>query len=361
MNNHFNDVLDCIIIGGGQSGLAASYACKKRNLSHVVLDAHSAVGDSWRQRYDSLHLFTPRSLSALDGMVLTGKPNGYPSKDEMADYFTRYVKKYKLPVKLNQKVSQLQFASENDRRFTIITEQGTQWHAKAVIVATGPFQVPFVPSLATKLHRDIQQLHSSDFHNRCDVRGSRILVVGGGNSGAQIAAELAETGKEVTIAVAHPLNFVSPIIFGKSLFGWQKLVTSLILSAPTNSRRGKYLYRVGVPIIGRDLKRLLKHGQVKQRTAVSDIQGDEIIFADGTRERYGTVLWCTGFRGDYSWLRDIAGALNEKGLPLHMEGISPIPGLFYVGLEWQRSRASSLVMGASQDAEFVVTQLISSS
>ncbi len=357
MGNQPKNILDCLIIGGGQSGIAVSYACKKRSISHAVLEAHDAIGDNWRERYDSLRLFTPRCMSTLDNMAMPGDPDGFPAKDEMAAYFEQYTMTYVLPVELSQKVSNIRYDTKGEARFITTTGQGQKWYAKTVVIATGPYQIPFVPSEAQHLNTDMAQFHSSNYHNCNDVHGNAVLIAGCGNSGAQIAVELAESGKNVTIAAMHPLKFAPAVLLGKSLFWWQNTMGSVILYAPTNSRRGRFLKQYGVPIVGMELKRLLEQGRVIQKPAVTDAQGHEVQFADGSRQQYDTVVWCTGFRGDYPLLRTIAGALDDNGLPVHTEGISPVPGLFYAGQEWQRSRASSLVLGASRDAEFVVGRL----
>lgn len=262
MATHPNGILDCIIVGGGQAGLAASYACKQRGLSHVVLEAHSAVGQSWRQRYDSLQIFTPRRLSALDGMAMSGDPDGYPTKDEVADYLAKYVARYDLPVRLDQLVRQIWYDAHASVRFVVATKGGHEWQSPSLIMATGPFQVPFIPEIAKLLPNSITQIHSAAYTNPSVIKGDRVLVVGGGNSGAQITQELTEADKQVTIAVARPLKFLSLTVFGKSIFWWAE--TFGFLYAPPQTMRGRLVQKNADPIIGLDLKQLLATGRVAQ-------------------------------------------------------------------------------------------------
>ena len=345
---------DCVIIGGGQAGLAASYACTVRGIKHVVLDSNAEVGHAWRTRYDSLRLFTPRSLNALAGMPMLGDPAGLPGKDEIAAYFTSYAREFKLPVLLSQRVVSV---TQRAGIFEILTSGGANWKSKSVIVATGAHQSPFIPAVAAGLGISVTQMHSSTYHSSTDITGQRVLVVGGGNSGAQIAVELAQSGFNVGISTHRPLKFISKQILGKSFLWWLHVAEPLILSAPTRSRRGRWVRRYGDPVIGRELQHLLRTHKVRLYTGVSGARDKAIRFTGGSSGDFDSVIWCTGYITNLDLLRSLPGALSTDGMPIHTEGRSVVPGLYYAGLNWQRSVASALIMGASRDAQYVVEML----
>lgn len=345
-----NKSVDVAVIGAGQAGLAVAYYLKKRGISFLCIDRNEAVGDAWRHRYDSLVLFTPRWYSALPGRSLEGDPNGYPSKDEIADYLQAYVTDFDLPVQLGTPVQALETAGA---RYQIRTDQGIIT-ANQVVVATGPFQRPAVPPLAGGLSASVVQLHSSVYRRPEQLQPGPALVVGGGNSGAQIAVELAASGREVAFSAAHALKFIPLDVLGRSVFGWMDALG--ILGAPRDSRIGNWLRKRKDPIFGRELARCLKRGNVRLMPRTVSAEGDIIRFEDGSEQRAANVVWATGFRPDFAWIR-IPGAVDAQGLPVHKRGIGAHPGLYYVGLPWQHSRGSALVGGVGEDAEFVVERI----
>src|SRR5918995_3133593 len=183
---------DVIVIGGSQAGLAIGYHLAKRGLRFVILDAGSETGHVWRSRWDSLTLFTPAQYSGLPGMAFPRQKDTYPSKDDVASYLESYVSAFDLPVRLNAKVASL---TERDGAYVVATAD-EQVTASQVVVATGPFQVPFVPPVTDEMDEAVFQIHSADYRNPAQLpTGGHVLVVGGGNSGFQIAEELAATRK----------------------------------------------------------------------------------------------------------------------------------------------------------------------
>lgn len=340
---------EVIIIGASQAGLAMGYFLKQKGISFTILGKESRLGDSWRSRYDSLVLFTPRWLSALPEMALPGDQNGYAGKDEIADYLEAYAKRFDLPVQLNAMVEGLE---KMDDLFSVSTNRG-DFRARQVVVATGPFQKPFVPAFARELPASIYQVHTSAYKNPAQLQNGAVLVVGAGNSGAQIAVELSAS-REVFLSAGHPLKFFPLQILGKSIFYWFKKMGIYSLSA--ESALGKKIMAQGDPIMGSELKRALKKGAIKQKPRATKVAAEAVCFEDGSQAAVRNVIWATGFVPDFSWIR-IPHALHEKGTPIHKRGISPVDGLFFLGLPWQHSRGSALIGGVGADADFLAGQL----
>jgi putative flavoprotein involved in K+ transport len=345
---------DVIIIGGGQAGLAAAYEAKQRQLNYLVLEARNAIGESWRGRYDSLVLFTPRAYSNLAGLLIEGDPNSYPTKDEAADYLERYADHFSLNIHLGEMVASL---TKSQDIFTVTTSTHS-YTAQNVIVATGPFQKPRVPSWA-RLAKDVLSVHSSQYHNPSEIQGT-VLIVGGGNSGAQIAEEISRSTRSVTLAVTKKPLVVPATLLGKSIFWWLDRLGAL--SAPAHSLKTTLLMlKKGIPIIGTNLPALIKHGAIHLRPAAIGMKDNEILFKDGTHEHFDTIIWCTGFSLDYSWLH-ISDALDDKRLPRHHQGISTtVDGLYFLGLTWQRSINSALLGGVKEDARYLIQEITTAS
>ena len=344
------DGTDLVIVGGGQAGLAASYWASRAGLRHLVLDAAPRTGDTWRKRYDSLRLFTPRSHSQLPGLALGGDPAGLPTKDEIAAYLEEYVRAHDLPVVHDARVLSLRQAAPG---FEVLTEDQTLL-AGAVIVATGPFQTPQRPGWADEVPVP-DQLHSFEYRRPSDVPGSRVLVVGGGNSGAQIAEELVLAGRDVTWSQSTPPRFVPQAVLGRNVFWWLDRLG--MLTAPATSRRGRLLLRRGDPVIGTALRGLLREERLRAKPAATAPTRDGVRFADGSRGSFDAIVWSTGFACDFSFL-DIPDTLDAQGRPLHDEGVSRVdPRLMFLGLGWLTSRSSGLVGGVGADAARLVDSL----
>jgi len=337
-------VLDVIVIGGGQSGLAAGYFLQQEGLSFRILDAGLRTGDSWRSRYDSLVLFTPAKRDALPGLAFPGEPEHYPTRDEVAEYLEAYVKAFNLPVEYASPALRVQATPSG---FETTTPQG-HWTARAVIVATGPFQSPFLPALAQKLTPEVIQLHTSAYRNPTDLPPGRVLVVGSGNSGAQIAKELSHT-HQVTVAQGRPQPALPQRLFGRDIF--DVLSCLGLLKVDVTSRLGQFLKRRD-PVIGTDLRALCRAGQLQLAQRIVDTAGRALITQDGHRLEAGAVVWATGFRPNYSWL-DV-DVLDDRGYPLQVGGLTAVPRMLFLGLPWQRTRGSALLGGVGQDAQRLV-------
>jgi len=343
---------EVVIIGGGQGGLAAGRHAQSQGLNYIILEASNAVGSAWRERYDSLTLFTPRSFSGLPDLRLSGDQDGYPTRDEVVDYLQHYVQSFDLDVVLDQPVRKV---TKDGEQFTVATQSAT-YTAPAVVVATGPFQTPRVPAWAS-LTDGVRQLHSSAYQNAAQIQGKRVLVVGGGNSGAQIAEELAAE-YEIDMAVNAPTRFMPAKILGKSLFWWLDALG--VLNAPSDSFRATTLRRRGDPVIGTSLKRLLQRGAVRLKPAAMSMTDGTVFFADKTSGQYDTIIYCTGYTADYGWMQ-IPDALDRNGMPSHKGGQSQtVSGLYFLGLGWLRSRNSALMGGVGTDAKVIIDRIVGS-
>lgn len=339
--------LDVVVIGAGQAGLAIGWHLKRMGASFAILDGAPEVGHTWRARWDSLRLFTPARYDGLPGMPFPGHPDHHPDKDEVADYLRDYADAFELPVRLGVPVSRL--SPEGDR-FIVATPVET-FEAAEVVVATGAFQVPAVPSLAAGLAADIAQLHSSEYRNPSQLPDGPVLVVGGGNSGLQIALELAAR-RPVTLAMGGKAQMLPQTVLGKDVFWW--LTKAGLVNRPADSRLARRMRARGELVIGTRLKDLEARG-VQFCGRVIGATGSRIRTADGRDLAPASVVWATGFRSDWSWI-DVPGAVAD-GRVIHQGGVTPVPGLFFLGLPWQHSRGSSLLGFVGDDAQFVAERL----
>ncbi|PAE41486.1 flavin-containing monooxygenase [Bacillus sp. 7884-1] len=342
-------IYDVIVIGGGQAGLSVGYYLKQTKLSFLILDKGSAVGESWKNRYDSLTLFTPHSYSSLPGLLLNGEEKQYPTKEEISDYLKLYANTFSLPIQLNTSVLNL----DKKDHFILNTTKG-EYPSRNVIVAIGPFQEPFIPEFSQLLSENILQLHSSKYKNPNQLKRGDTLVVGGGNSGAQIAAEISMERK-VYLSVGQQLKFLPQNIANRSIFWWFDKLG--VLKANVHSKVGQFIKNKPDPIFGFELKSQVTNGRVVLKPRAISANKNDIFFYDNTRLKVSNVIWSTGFKSDYSWLK-IPEVLDEKGLPIHQRGLTSINGLYFLGLPWQSRRGSALLQGVGTDAKYIVEKLL---
>jgi putative flavoprotein involved in K+ transport len=342
-NGTRDETLDVVVVGGSQAGLAMAWHLAREQLRFVVLDASPELGHTWRSRWDSLTLFTPAQYNALPGMPFPGPPDTYPGKDSVADYLQAYAAEFSLPVRLNARVTQLSQTAEG---FEVRT-QDEVFRARQVVVATGPFQVPYVPLVARRLDSSVAQLHSAGYRNPQGVPHGPVLVVGGGNSGFQIAEELAVTGRQVDLSIGTKMPVLPQRLAGRDLFWW--LTRLGLLRVSVASRPGRRMSSRDF-IIGSTRRRLRAAG-VRFRRGVTRIDGRTVRFADDDALDVGIVIWATGYRSDYSWI-SIPGVIRD-GKVVHRRGVTEIPGLYFVGLSWQHTRGSALLGFVHDDAAYL--------
>nr|EEK66750.1 Uncharacterized oxidoreductase czcO-like protein [Bacillus wiedmannii] len=342
-------VKDLIIIGAGQAGLAMGYYLKQEGYNFLLLEAGNRIGDSWRNRYDSLRLFTPREYSNLPGMIVKGEGNGFPCKDEMATYLEEYARHFTLPVQLQTEV----FKIKKEKDIFELHTPTEILQSKKVVIATGGFQQPYIPSFSQHLSSHVFQIHSSQYKSPSQIPEGKVLVVGGGNSGMQIAVELAKT-HGVTMSISHPLTFLPLRLFRKSIFYWLEKLG--LLYAEVNTKRGKWFQKRKDPIFGFEGKELIRNGAIKLEEKVVSASENNIMFQNGGTYSAESIIWSTGFIQNYKWI-ELEKAVNENGFPNHVRGISPVKGLYYIGLPWQSQRGSALICGVGKDAAYILSEI----
>jgi putative flavoprotein involved in K+ transport len=337
---------EVVVVGAGQAGLAVGYYLKQQGRRFVILDGAARVGDSWRARYDSLVLFTPARYSALPGLPFPAPDDHYPTKDEVADYLERYAAAFDLPVRSGEPVTRLEARGWG----YAVTTTKRSYTAAQVVIATGPFQRPFVPAAAAGFSADVVQIHSSAYRNPDQLPPGDVLVVGAGNSGAQIAEELART-HTVHLSVGERKASQRARVLGRSVFFWFDRLG--LMRAPAASFVGRLLKRRN-GLVGMSLEGLERQGvRVVGRFERAD--GRAAVFADRERREVAAVVWATGYRSEYPWLR--VPVLDDQGHPVHEGGVTASPGLYFLGLPWQRSRGSALLGWVGADAAFVAARV----
>lgn len=340
--------IDTVVIGGGQSGLAAGYRLADQGVQFAILDAGSRVGDSWRARWDSLRLFTPARLDNLPGMPFPSAKSYFPSKDETADYLESYAKRFSLPLRLGVKVDRL--AREGER--FVATAGDRRFEATNVIVATGPFQKPRTPAFAGELAPAIRQMHSSAYRNTGQLAAGDTLVVGAATSGCEIAMDIARQGRRVYMA-GRDVPSIPPIA--------RRTIMPFIANRPRDGFIGGKIYAkaktgAGHPLIGFSYKKVLKVG-VTRVPRVTEIAGGLPKLEDGRILEVANVVWCTGFGIDFSWI-DLP-VFEADGYPRHERGVvEEQPGLYFVGLMFLHSLSSQLIFGVDRDTRHVTEQLV---
>ncbi len=342
--------LDVLVIGAGQAGLAAGYHLRATGLRFQLVERHARIGDSWRERFDSLALFTPRAYSHLPGLLLDGDQEGYATRDEVADYLERYAAEFQLPVHHGAAVTSL---DRVDGRFIATLGDGATVEARGIIVASGAFAVPAVPRFAERLSASVKQLTPGSYRNPSSVPAGPVLVVGDGATGRQIALELAAS-RRVLLATGKKRSMVPQRLLGRSIFWWMDRLG--ILDAKPAGRIGRRLLaRDAFP--GRHLTdNRLQVAGVELVARVTSADGASITLGSGDVRKIDSVIWATGYRDDASWAR-IPGAVGDAGSFIESDGLSPIPKLFFVGRPWQMRQSSALLTGVGGDAKVIVDRL----
>ncbi|MGR7023657.1 flavin-containing monooxygenase [Geodermatophilus sp. URMC 62] len=342
-------LVDVVVVGAGQAGLAMAWLLARRELRFVVLEAAGDVGRSWRDRWESLRLFTPAQFDALPGMAFPAPADTYPGKDAVADYLQSYASAFGVPVALDSRVLRLDRTAEG---FELRTADAV-WRAPQVVVATGPFQVPAVPPLAAGLDAAVTQVHSAAYRHPAGLPDGPVLVVGGGNSGLQIAEELIGT-RPVDVAVGTSLPVLPQRILGRDLFWWLTRLGAMRVTA--DSRLGQRMQARGEFVIGTDHRRLQQAG-VRFRPRLTGAEGRTVRFADDSILDVGVVVWATGYRTDHTWIQ-VPEAFRD-GRIVHRRGVTDVPGLYVLGLPWQHTRGSALLGFVHEDAAHLAEHISS--
>lgn len=343
---------EVIVVGAGQAGLSAGYHLKCRGIDHVILDGAARIGNVWRERWDSLKLFTPAKFGSLDGYRFPVHPDTYPTKDQMADYLESYVSKYALPVRLDTRVVRLHRANGY---FRVETTNGV-YEADHVVVAAASYQKPRLPAFARTLDERVVQMHSHQYKNPAQLPGGPVLLVGASNSGAEIAIDLART-HQVWLC-GRDVGHVPFDIHG---FLGRKLLVRLVvrgmfhhlltMRTPMGRSFRSKMHGHGMPLI-RTRPWQLDRAGVRRAGKITGFRGDKALSDDGSEIPFASVIWCTGFYPGFEWI-DLP-VLDEHGAPRHRFGKSTdIKGLYFVGLHFQYAVSSTMVAGAGRDARRV--------
>ena len=344
-------VYDTIVIGGGQAGLATGYYLKQQGRQFIILDANERIGDSWRKRWDSLRLFTPARFDGLPGMRFPAPGHVFPTKDEMADYLEAYALRFELPVRTSITVDCL---SRRDGRF-MITAGDRLFEADNVVLAMSSWQKPRVPLFAGELDPNIVQLHSSEYQNASQLRDGGVLIVGAGNSGAEIALESARghpvwlSGRDTghvpfRIDSAAARFIVIPILFR---FIFHRVLTR---DTPIGRRTPHKVLSQGMPLVRTKPKDLSAAG-IQRVPRVVGARGGRPLLEDGRVLDVANIIWCTGFHPGFSWI-DLPVFGEQE--PLHERGVViSEPGLYFVGLNFLFAASSSMIHGVGRDAQYV--------
>lgn len=351
---------DTIIIGGGQAGLATGYYLKRQERDFVILDASKRIGDAWRNRWDSLRLFTPARYCGLPGMPFPAPAHTFPTKDEMADYLKTYAERFDLPVRTGVRVDRL---TKKDDHF-LVTAGDLRFEANNIIVAMADWQKPRVPPFAVELDDSIVQMHSSEYRNPSQLKEGGVLVVGAANSGAEIALDVAQS---------HP-TWLSGDHPGHIPFRIDSLMARLILVTLVLRVLFHRIMTVKTPM-GRKMRaKLASHGMPLVRTKPNDIfaagiervpktmgvQNGHPLLEDGRVLDVANVIWSTGYHPGFSWI-DLP-VFVEKHRPAHERGVvANEPGLYFVGLTFLYAASSSQIHGVERDAAYIVEQIVAHS
>ena len=342
-----------IVIGGGQAGLCVGYHLAKQRLPFTIIDANRRIGDAWRNRWDSLRLFSPARYNALPGLRFRARGDEFPTKDEMADYLESYAQHFRLPVQTNVRVDRVW---KEAGRF-VVTAGAQRFECDHVVVAMANYQVPRMPRFATNIDPSITQLHSAEYRNPSQLQKGGVLIVGVGNSGADISMDVAArhstcwlSGEEKGYIPYRIESFMGRHFFIRLI----RFIGHHILSMGTavgRNARPKFLHRAA-PLIRIKPKDLLAAG-IRRVPRVIGVRKGLPLLEDNRALDVRNVIWCTGYNPGFSWI-DLP-VFDDAGDPLHDRGVvAAAPGLYFLGLQFLYSMTSATVSGVARDAKHIV-------
>ena len=352
---------ETIIVGGGQAGLATGYHLKKRGRSFVILDADERVGESWRKRWPSLRLYSPARFDGLPGMKFPAPKYSYPTGYEFADYLEAYANRFELPVQSGVRVDGL--SREGDR--FVVTAGERRFEAENVVVATGTMQKPVTPDFASKLDPRIRQLHSADYRDPSQLQEGSVLVVGAAHSGGDIAFEVAGAGFPTLLSGRDTGQIPLPWDSRRLRLAWPVMkflgTRVLTVNTPMGRKMRSEIRHHGGPLLRVKRADLESVGVERVLGRTMGVEDGRPVLDDGRVLDVANVVWCTGFRNDFGWIR-VPFALDDDGFPEQRHGAVPsAPGLYFAGLIFQHSFTSMLILGAVRDAERVAKHIASRS
>ena len=338
---------EVVVIGGGQAGLAVGYYLAQQKRQFTILEAAGEPASAWRSRWDSLRLFTSVRYDSLPGLDFPGDPDSYPGRDDVIAYLTDYARRFELPIEFNSRVQVVR--ARDDGGFLVELADRT-YEADQVVVATGPFQVPFTPAIAADLSREVVQLHSTQYRSPDELPTGTVLVVGGGNTGYQISEELAHS-RQVHLAIGARQMPLPQRILGRDLFRY--LQATGLMYKTVDSRLGQRL-KDKETLIGSSPRAARELG-IQLRPRVTAANRTVVTFADGSELTVDGVVWATGFRLDHSFVQ--LPVFNEESRVRHQRGVTDIPGVYFLGLLWQHTRGSALLGWVKDDAQFIAQRI----
>lgn len=338
-----------LVVGGGQSGLAAARAGAERGWAPVVLEAGDEPVGSWPSYYDSLRLFSPRRFSGFPGYPFSGPPDEYPHRDEVVQFLRGYAAWLGAEIRTRARVASV---TRDGDRFTAVLADGSAVTGDALIAATGAFANPFTPRLPGREDYAGEVLHVADYRSPARFAGRRVVVVGAGNSAIQVACEVGQVA-DASVAVRGRVRFAQQTVAGRDLHFW--LTRTGIDRVPW-----AILSRLvtGTPVLDTGAYRdALASGRPDQRPMFTAFTRDGVVWADGRREWVDAVVFATGYRPHLPYLHAL-GAVDDVGMPRHRQGVSTaITGLGFLGVEFQRSFSSNTLRGVHRDAAHVLAHL----
>lgn len=347
---------DTVIIGAGQAGLTMGYHLTRRGHRVIIVDANERIGDAWRKRWDSLRLFTPSHFSGLAGMALSGSAHAKPTKDEFADHLEAYAERFDLDIRTGQRVERLY--EENGAY--VVTTKTARYEAANVVVATGACNAAKVPSFADDLSPSITQLHSSNYRNPSQLQDGPVLIVGAGNSGADIAMDVVKD-HETLLVGRHPGHvpfridsFKARFLIRMVRFVGQHVVTR---RSPLGRKLISKLEGHGNPLVRIKPKDLSAAGVERIFDRVDGMRDGTPVLRDGRVLDVSNVIWCTGFRHGFPWI-DLS-IFDDEGVPIHRRGIATrAPGIYFLGMNFQFAATSETITGVDRDARYIAKHLL---